>query len=286
MILNLKRVTVTAYAKINLYLKIEGKRADGYHDIDTVMQSVTLGDTVIVKPAEKLTLDCKNADIPEKDNIAYKAARLFFEKTGISGGAKIKIIKRIPTAAGLGGGSADAAAVLAALDKLYNTDLSGEELEGLALTLGADVPFFIKGGTARARGVGEILTPLKSFNTGFLLLAKNGTKPSTAEMYRLTDGKESIKLDTDALINAIENNDIGKLSALAGNSFACVWENDALKEKLSELGADFVSLSGSGPVWFGLFADKKAALTAYKKLKSENTECYLAKPCNFALKID
>lgn len=285
-ILNLKYVRVTANAKINLTLGIAGKRDDGYHLIDTVMQSVALSDTVTVIPSKKLTVSCKKIKLREKDNIAYKAADLFFSKTGITRGAKIKIRKRIPEAAGMGGGSADAAAVLVALDKLYKTDLSVKELEDMASGLGADVPFFIKGGTQRAQGVGDVLTPITCFNKGCFVLAKEGRKPSTAEMYRLADNENCPLPDTEALIEAIEKGNVEKALKLFGNSFVCVWKNSALPGKIFETGAEAVSLSGSGPIWFGYFSDKKYARKAYKKLKSERIECYIARPCDFALKCE
>ena len=134
---------IKAAAKINLSLSVTGIRGDGYHNIDTVMQSVSLYDTLTVSRADKITVEC--GEMSGERNIAFKAAKLFFEHTGICGGAFIKIEKNIPDGAGLGGGSADAAAVLAGLDRIYNTGLSYETLSGLAARLGADVPFMLRG---------------------------------------------------------------------------------------------------------------------------------------------
>ena len=184
-------IKLKANAKINLSLYIKGKREDGYHYIDTVMQSVNLFDTLKLKKADKITLKCSKRELSGEDNLGYKAAELFFGETKISGGASIYIKKRIPEAAGLGGGSADAAAVLLGLNKLYNSGLSNEKMEEMAASLGADVPFFIKGGTQRSTGIGEVLEALKPFKSGYFVLAKCGTKPSTGEMYRLLDSKEN-----------------------------------------------------------------------------------------------
>lgn len=285
-ILNFKPLSVKANAKINLSLVISGKREDGYHFIDTVMQSITLCDTLEFKKAKKITVKCNDGELNNEENIAYKAAKLFFEKTGIMGGVTIKIKKRIPKAAGLGGGSADGAAVLVALNRLYNANLSDEKLEEYATTLGADVPFFIKGGTQRAEGIGEILTKLADMDFGYFVLAKADSKPSTAEMYRKLDSEEPISLDTESVISAIENSDADTLSKLMDNSFASVWKENKLQERLLKLNPDCVCLSGSGPVWFAFYKDYKDAKTAFKILKKEKIQCYFAKPCKKGMEIE
>lgn len=286
-LLNVKRLSVIANAKINLTLGITGKREDGYHLLDTVMQSVTLSDKLIITPTKgEITVICKKMPLKGEENIAYKAAKLFFGETEINKGAKIVINKNIPEAAGMGGGSADAAAVLIALNKLYGAGLSDERLEQLAVKLGADVPFFIRGGTQRAEGIGEILTPLKDFKKGYFVLAKCEKKPSTAEMYRRVDSENPPLPETDNFIKALENDDYNSASKLFDNSFKCVWKNCETYNKLKKAGAENIALSGSGPTWFGYFNDKKSAKTVFKQLKSENVECYIAKPCDFAIKCD
>ncbi|MBR4973105.1 MAG: 4-(cytidine 5'-diphospho)-2-C-methyl-D-erythritol kinase [Clostridia bacterium] len=277
-ILNMKSVNIKANAKINLILSVTGKRDDGYHTIDMIMQNVSLCDYVAIKPYKCITVKTFNKEISEQDNIAYKAAALFFKETGISGGAKIKIKKKIPLAAGLGGGSADAAAVLLGLDKLYETKLSVEQLEKMALTLGADVPFFIEGGTKRAEGIGERLTRLKPLRKGYFLLVKAEKKPSTAEMYKKLDGENHRKPRVDAAVTALENEDIKLLAGLMDNSFTAVWNNSKTKEMLKGLEANCVSLSGSGPTWFAYFTDKKKAKRALKAVKRQKIECYLTTP--------
>ncbi len=277
-ILNMKSITVTANAKINLILSINGKREDGYHFIDTVMQSVSLGDKIKIKPSKEIKIKCNIKELENSDNIAFKAAELFFRESGISGGATIKITKRIPLAAGIGGGSADAAAVLLALNRLYDTNFSEEQLEAMALCLGADVPFFIRGGTKRAEGIGERLTVTKGFETGYFLLAKGDKKPSTAEMYKRLDNENPKALDTESFIALLNEGDYGKAARLMDNSFRSVWKNNSVEEKLKALEPAKVSLSGSGPTCFAYFLDKKAALKALKSLKKEKIEAYLVKP--------
>ncbi|MBQ6825255.1 MAG: 4-(cytidine 5'-diphospho)-2-C-methyl-D-erythritol kinase [Clostridia bacterium] len=282
---DIKRLKIKANAKINLTLAITGKREDGYHLLDTVMQSVSLGDTVFLKKADNISVKCRGVDIPEVDNIAFKAAKLFFSETGIKGGVLIKIKKQIPDAAGMGGGSADAAAVLVGLNRIYGANLSTEKLEQMALELGADVPFFIRGGTMRAEGIGEILTELKPFLKGYFVLVKEGKKPSTKEMYNLVDNENPPMPDNESFINALENGDLDKASGYFENSFNIVWKENTLPKKLIDLGAVSASLSGSGPTYFGWFKDEKTAKAAFKSMKKGNKKVYLVKPLNCGLEI-
>ncbi len=282
-ILNSGTVRLKVNAKINLMLSITGKREDGYHLIDTVMQNISLCDYISIKPSAKLSVICKESDIENENNIAYKAAELFFKETGVTGRAQIKIKKTIPLAAGLGGGSADAAAVLLALNKIYNTRLSNERLEQIALCLGADVPFFITGGTKRAEGIGEKLTAIKHLNNGYFVLVKADKKPSTAEMYKRLDSEDHQKPDVESAVTALENQDIYSLAKLMDNSFIAVWNNSEVKARLLEFNPLCVSLSGSGPTWFAFFEDKKNARLCYKSLKKQKAECYFTRPKNSAV---
>ncbi len=284
-ILNLKSKTVKikANAKINLSLSVLGKRDDGYHEMDTVMQSISLYDNVTIKKAKGITVKC--GAMSGEDNIAFKAASLFFKETGISGGAEIKIKKNIPPAAGLGGGSSDAAAVLVGLDILYNTDLSYEKLLELAVTLGADVPFLVKGGTARARGIGEKLEPLKDFKNCYILIAKADNKPSTGEMFKRLDSIDYIKPDIKKTVTAINNEDNNALLSTLENSFYSLWQNTELEERLIKTGADAVALSGSGPSFFAVFFEKSKAKKAENQLNQEGITCFLCEPIQKALEI-
>ncbi len=275
---------IKANAKINLSLSICGKRDDGYHLIDTVMHSIGLYDTVFIEKADTISVIC--GDMLQEDNIAFKAAKLFFEKTGISGGCDIKIIKNIPLSAGLGGGSADAAAVLVGLNKLYNAGLSYENLCDLAVKLGADVPFFIKGGCMRSEGIGEILTPKKPLEKGYILLVKAETKPSTAEMYKQIDCKETVLADNDAVLSAISENDLENLSKNLCNSFQILWEDSFVKQELLKTNAKAVALTGSGPTWFGIYETFEDAKLAESLLKEKNIPCYLCIPKTNSLEFE
>lgn len=276
----MERIKITACAKINLSLSVLGKREDGYHELDTVMQSVDLSDTVYIEKCRGIITDCKG--ISAEENIAARAARLFCEKTGAEG-CKIKIEKRIPAAAGLGGGSADAAAVLAGLNRLYKTGISETELCEIAVKIGADVPFLIAGGTARARGIGEKLTPLAPLKDCWFLLAKAEEKPSTAEMFSRLDSTDYIKPDIEKTVNAVNRGDLNGVLENLGNSFEILWSKSPLKEMLSSTHPAACSLSGSGPARFAVYGDLNAALRARDKLSAKGVFCEICKPLNKSL---
>lgn len=276
----MEKIKITACAKINLSLSVLGKREDGYHELDTVMQSVDLSDTVYIEKCRGIITDCKG--ISAEENIAARAARLFCEKTGAEG-CKIKIEKRIPAAAGLGGGSADAAAVLAGLNRLYKTGISKTELCEIAVKIGADVPFLIAGGTARARGIGEKLTPLMPLKDCWFLLAKAEEKPSTAEMFSRLDSTDYIKPDIEKTVNAVNCGDLNGVLENLGNSFEILWSKSALKEMLSSTHPAARSLSGSGPARFAVYGDLNAALRARDKLSAKGVFCEICKPLNKSL---
>ena len=179
-------LVLSAKAKINIYLDVTGKRADGYHLLETVMHTVSLCDTVTLTKTDRsgIEISCSEPLIPcNEKNIAYKCAAAFFEKTGISGGSvSIDIIKRIPSQAGMGGGSADGAAVLTGLDRLFETDLSENELVSIGAKIGADIPFCIKGGCGYCTGIGEIIEPLPAIR-GCVLIGKGKAGISTWEIF-------------------------------------------------------------------------------------------------------
>ena len=276
----MEQIKITACAKINLSLSVLGKREDGYHELDTVMQSVDLSDTVYIEKYSGIITDCSG--ISAEENIAARAARLFCEKTGAEG-CKIKIEKRIPAAAGLGGGSADAAAVLAGLNRLYKTGISETELCEIAVKIGADVPFLIAGGTARARGIGEKLTPLAPLKDCWFLLAKAEEKPSTAEMFSRLDSTDYIKPDIEKTVNAVNRGDLNGVLQNLGNSFEILWQESPLKEMLSSTHPAACSLSGSGPARFAVYGDLNAALRARDKLSAKGVFCEICKPLNKSL---
>ncbi len=278
-------ISIKAYAKVNLSLEISGKRDDGYHTIDTVMQTVSLYDTVSVSKADNDIIEviCNDDSLSGETNLCYRAARLFFEKSEICGGCYINIEKNIPIAAGLGGGSADAAAVLKCLNVLYGQPFSICELKKLSLSLGADVPFLIEGGTARATGIGEELSKIDSNLPLYLLLIKDGEKPSTALMYKKIDELGIFLSDrriSDNCEKGLLTADFNLFTQSFKNDFSYVWDYENIKRDLSDNGAVAVSLSGSGPTVMGLFKAKEDAKRAFNILKSNYSSIYSVEAVN------
>lgn len=275
---------IKAYAKINLTLDICGKRADGYHLLDSVMQSISLYDLITLEKSDKISVTSSISSLSGEENIAYKAAKQFFDAVKINSGAEIFIKKNIPYPAGLGGGSADAAAVICGLNKLYNTSLSNDELCEIGLKVGADVPFCIVGGTARVEGIGEIITPLKPIPKMYFLLAKNGEKASTKEMYYMLDNaKITPEYKTAFAVDAICNSDINGIFQNISNSFASVCGLYNIDELLKGTSPLCVSLSGSGPTVFAVYSDKQSTDNAKKLLECKGIECFIANSVDFAM---
>lgn len=285
-----KKTLVEAYAKINLTLDVMGVRNDGYHFVEMVMQTVSLHDDVTVSVAEDgqsgdITISCNWPSLPmNKENLAYKAAALFYKKTGIlQQETKIAIKKRIPIAAGLAGGSADAAAVLKALNILHETNLSSDALCDIGIAIGADVPYCIKGGTMLAKGIGEELLPLSAIPSCYVVLCKPSFAISTKEIYEQIDSIEILKRpNTKAMIEAIENNDFHAVCANLSNVMEEVTikkrgKITEIKDFLKKNGANGVLMSGSGPTVYGLFDDESRAQTAAKMLSHRFTDTFLAK---------
>lgn len=247
-------LTLLAYAKINLFLDITGKRADGYHLLETVMQSVDLPDIVTLELADSgITVSSSDPTVPENEgNICYKAAKLFFALLGKSGGASVRIDKRIPLGAGLGGGSADAAAVLRGLNELSGEPFDEETLLGLAAKVGADVPFCMVGGTKLCRGIGELMSDEKPYPAHCFLIVKPDFGVDTKTAYAEYDRSPLPQRERNA--NGYYN------------VFRAIYKNDELDnivQKLIELGADGAELTGSGSTVFGAFsAEDKAAAAA------------------------
>lgn len=278
------RAIAKSYAKINLTLDVLGKLENGYHEVKMIMQSVNLFDLIIIdKTAKDIKISTNSKIIPAtSQNIAYKAAKLFFAETKIQGGAKILIHKNIPVAAGLAGGSGNAAATLCALNLLYNAELSDEHLEKLALTLGADVPYCISGGTQLAEGIGEKLTPLPSISKVPVVLVKPPINISTATIYKKIDFAENLHHpDTDAVLAAIANKNISEIAQNMSNIMETVTIKDCaeikeIKEKLLSFGALGAVMSGSGPTVFGLFPDNLSAKKACDYFSKKYPETFLA----------
>ena len=258
-----------ACAKINLTLDVIGKRDDGYHLIDSVFQSVSLCDEITVEKSDTVSVICDDITICDKCNIAYKAAEKFFEYTAVDGGAEINIKKYIPLASGMGGGSADAAAVVVALDKIYNTNLTEAQLCEIGLSVGADVPFCILGGTARVGGIGEKMQKLSDMLDCAILLIKHGKKLSTADMYKKVDASPQSIFYTQTVANAIKNNDLNTVCQNVYNAFSAVCDNTELINNIKITNPLAVSLSGSGPTVFAIYnniADATKAKNTLEKI--------------------
>lgn len=280
---------MNAYAKINIGLDVINRRDDGYHNVSMIMQSVNLYDNITISKnsSNKIIVRTNLPYLPtDKKNLVYSAAQLFQEVTGINSGLLITLKKRIPVAAGLAGGSADAAATLMGLNKLFNTGLTKDELCKLGVKLGADVPYCIMMGTALSEGIGEKLTPLPPMPKCHILLVKPNINVSTKFVY------ENLKLD-DTTIHpniplmqkAIENQDLGELTKHMGNLLETVTINhypiiNNIKDKMVELGAMTSLMSGSGPTVFGVFNSYKTAKDAYQYFRASyrKYQVYLTKP--------
>ena len=274
----MKTVTLNAPAKINLYLDVLGRRHDGYHDIESIMQTVSLCDVIEVTAADSgITLSASADTVPlDERNRAYKAAKLFFDKTGINGGAKIHIEKRIPVSSGLAGGSTDAGATLKALNEIFDYPLTEDELLALGGNLGADVPFCMVGGCALCEGIGEKLKKLPSMTPYTVVIARGGEGVSTPKAYGMLDEKYGDELakpfaDISKVIDAINNDNITEVCNSVYNTFESVVlpthpEATLYREKLLEYGAVCAMMSGSGPAVFGIFDDTEKADYAHHYL--------------------
>lgn len=251
-----------AYAKINLTLDLTGILPNKYHGIFTCMQSVSLYDAVTVKTGEPgLSLRCSEKYIPCDDrNTAFKAARLFYEKAGIAPECSIYIKKVIPSGAGLAGGSADAAAVLKALNNAYPGALSHKEILSLALEVGADVPFCYIGGTKLCQNIGEIISPLPPFY-GDVLIVKPYERVSTKDAYARFDTAENIAHpDNDSFLFYAARGEYEEAVKFAENMFETLSDvkiGAEIKEIMQSYGAWFTSMSGSGSAYYGLFSSRE-----------------------------
>ena len=266
-------------AKINLFLHITGKRPDGYHDLVTVMCCVSLYDTIFLTTrVKKTTVSCSNPEVPEDEtNIAFKAADLFFNRLNSQEGVKITIKKEIPVAAGLGGGSSNAAAVFLGLNRSYGYPFSLDDLMAMGTSIGADVPFFLFGKPALAKGIGEKLEVLNGLSSYKVLLVYPGFGISTAEIYKKFDfglTKCKKKLKQSLLKNCIFDASYDLCNDLETVVIPKYPDILAAKEALLNHGALGALMSGSGSTVFGLFSDHDKASAANQVL-SKNSEWQL-----------
>ncbi|MBB6692469.1 4-(cytidine 5'-diphospho)-2-C-methyl-D-erythritol kinase [Cohnella xylanilytica] len=272
-----------APAKINLLLDVIRKREDGYHEVEMIMTMVDLADRLEMYelPRDQIVLSSHAGYIPlDEKNLAFQAARLLKERCGVSRGVYIHLDKHIPVAAGLAGGSSDAAAALRGLNRLWNLGLSVRELEELGAELGSDVPFCIRGGTALATGRGEKLETISSPPQCWVVLAKPPINVSTADVYgklRANELKEHPSVP--AMLDAIERQSFADVCANLGNVLESVTlgrypEVRQIKDVMTKLGADGVLMSGSGPTVFGLVSKESKVARLYNGLRGFCKEVY------------
>ncbi|MBQ8558376.1 MAG: 4-(cytidine 5'-diphospho)-2-C-methyl-D-erythritol kinase [Tyzzerella sp.] len=265
-----------ALAKINLGLDVLGTRENGYHDVRMVMQTIYLYDNVTLQKTEEpgiqLTTNLFYLPVDEK-NIAYKAAKILMDEFQIPGGVKIDLDKHIPVAAGMAGGSSNAAAVLVGMNRLFHLGLSEQELMDRGVQLGADVPYCVMRGTVLAEGIGEILTPLAPLPKCYILVAKPNISVSTKTVYEKLDAHEiEDHPDIDGVIAGLEADDLKKVADSMGNVLERVTIEDYpiiedIKTAMKEAGALNAMMSGSGPTVFGIFEEKKIAKQAQQKIR-------------------
>lgn len=283
-------IKVIAPAKINLFLDILGKLDNGFHSLFMVMQSVDLYDEITISKGEcGISLTCSDARLPrDKGNIAYKAAKEFFEATEIEPNAVISIEKNIPVEAGLAGGSADAAAVIVGLNELYGTGLSKQKMCDIGLKVGSDVPFCIKGGTCVAQNTGEVLSRVKHLKDCFIVLAKPEKGVSTAAAFAAADKAYIYHPDNLKMLEACSKGDFEGICKHAGNVFEQVIEvveRVEIKEIMRLNGSLLYQMSGSGPTVFGIFDSREKAESCAAELREKFDSVFLTKPVKHGAKI-
>lgn len=269
------KLLVKAPAKINLSLDVLHKREDGYHEVEMIMTTIDLADRLELTLLEqdKIKIISHNRFVPDDQrNLAYQAALLLKERFHIKKGVSMIIEKSIPVAAGLAGGSSDAAAVLRGLNKLWNLGLTIDELAKIGSEIGSDVSFCVYGGTALATGRGEIITELPAAPTCWVILAKPFIGVSTADVYRRLDLNGVKHPNTQGMVQAIETGDYEKVCSLLGNvleevTFPLHPEVAQIKEQMKRFGADAVLMSGSGPTVFGLVRHDSRMQRIYNGLR-------------------
>ena len=295
----MRKVQQRAYAKINLSLDILGKLENGYHIVKMVMQTIDLSDELIFEtedrecPSMEITLVSDNGEIPcGEDNLIVRAVRRMEYKYQIRKDLRITLKKRIPVAAGMAGGSTDAAAALRAVRDLFVPDVSDEELQKIGVTLGADIPYCVTGGTQLSEGIGEVLTVLPDAPQCGLVICKPPVGVSTGEVYKRYDSLQEVRHpDIDAQIEAIRKGDLAGMAGECGNVLEEV--TGALYPRIGEIerffereGAIVSKMSGSGPTVFAIFADMEEAARAARAFEEADKEkdCKVI-VCDFVYRI-
>ncbi len=274
-----------APAKINLSLDVLHKRNDGFHEVEMVMTTVDLADRIELKllPYDKIKVESESRFVPNDErNLAYRAAKLMKDHFKIKKGVRIFIEKNIPVAAGLAGGSSDAAAVLRGVNKLWKIGASLDELAELGAKIGSDVSFCVYGGTALAKGRGEQILELPAPPPCWVVLAKPAIGVSTQTVYQKLNIKQAEHPDTQSMIAALEEQSFEKICAQVGNTLEGVTtrlhpEVNQIKEKMQQAGADAVLMSGSGPTVFALVAQDGRVQRIYNSLKGFCPEVYIVR---------
>ena len=276
-------VTVLAPAKLNLSLDVRGLLPNGYHDLDMVMQAITLREQLTLRRSETLTVRMPGSFVPVNDkNTAVKAAMAFFHYTGLLAGVDITIRKTVPVRAGMAGGSADAAGVLVGMNELYGAHLSMSELCALGATIGADVPFALMGGTCRVQGVGDFIKALPPCPPCWFVVVMPSVGVSTPEAFQRYDTMGSpTHPDCQAQEDAIRAGDLMAVCRAAGNALehcSGAEETPAIRALLDKAGACTSLMTGSGAAVFGVFDDEAKARAARTELQKQYKKVYLAKP--------
>ena len=277
---------IKAYGKINIALEVVGKREDGYHLLRMIMQNIDLYDLIELneKRSNDITIECNKPYVPKDDrNLAYKAARLFMDTYKINRGIHIDIVKNIPVAAGLAGGSTNAAAVLKALNEMFDVGASEQDSMNLGVKLGADIPYCIKGGTCLCEGIGEKISELKSFKDKILVLVKPPFGVSTKDVYGAIDiNKIFKKVLVNELIEAIEKDDLFFVAKNMKNHLENVTLRRhpliiKIKEDMIKMGSIGSMMSGSGPTVFGFFDDMLKAQSCYERMKKQFNDVFITR---------
>lgn len=282
-------IVLKSYGKINLGLDVVKRRPDGYHEVRMIMQTVGLYDTLTMKKQKKdeITMRCDLSFLPtDQKNLVYQAAALMKEKYGISAGVEIDLRKRIPVAAGMAGGSSNCAAAIKGMNQIFDLKLSTEEMCEIGVSLGADVPYCIWGGTALAEGIGEKLTRISPMPDCQILIAKPGISVSTAFVYKnLPLDQLQHHPDIDGMLRNLEEKDLDGICSKLENVLETVTIprypiSRQIKEHLPTMGAEGALMSGSGPTVFGIFKEKKTAKKALESLRSiqEVKQAYVVEP--------
>ena len=287
------KLQLKALGKINLGLDVLGKRENGYHDVRMVMQTLYLYDTVtlIKEETDGIEIESNLYFLPkDEDNIAWRAARLLMDEFHIEGGIRIVLEKHIPVAAGMAGGSSNAAAVLYGMNRMYELGLSQQELMDRGVTLGADVPYCIMRGTVLAEGIGEILSPLPPMPRCQILIAKPPISVSTKAIYQALDSREIEEHpDIDGIIDGLKKQDLHQVAGAMGNVLEDVTMEmhpviGKIKNCMLEHGALGAMMSGSGPTVFGIYDDKNKIRTVMSRIKKQGLakQIYIANVHNTA----